>query len=259
MLQRSKCHASIFLCWYCVSCLNLIFSAPLVHNPGDQNSHRGSGGCGLLGHTAGPALLREASKHEICPCSLQRISELCQGALSFSFTCGSKHVLLHVKLITCAAEALLVDFAQEALHNRMLDICEGKALEASMASCHFLQPPTAPATTAPQGPPKPPSKATAPPRRCPSMLSPGTDSQCQRHHIFPTPAHLPFWPPHPYMFFPPPPMPPPGFPPFTFPPTPPMQPASFEQAPQAEEAQEPEEPEEPEEDADEVNLCVSVM
>ena len=27
-----------------------------------------------------------------------------------------------------------MDFAQEALHNRMLDVCEGKALEASLAN-----------------------------------------------------------------------------------------------------------------------------
>ena len=176
MLQRSKCHASIFLCWYCMCCLNLIFSAPLVHNPGDQNSHRGSGGCGLLGHTAILALLREASKHEICPCSLQRISELCQCALSFSFTCGSKHVLLHVKLITCAAKALLVDFAQEALHNHMLDICEGKGQGFYGKPSQGAQPrpfskarrppptpptgpatsPTAPTTTTPQDPPQGP-------------------------------------------------------------------------------------------------------
>ena len=33
------------------------FLSSLVHSPGHQKSNRGSGGCGLLGHTAGPALL----------------------------------------------------------------------------------------------------------------------------------------------------------------------------------------------------------
>ena len=99
------------------------------------------------------------------------------------------------------------------LHNRMLDICEGKALETSWqaqqgpslqapsnstnCTCHFLQPPTPQGPTPRQRPP--PNQL-----RCPSRLSlartasastatlfppqlPSTSPTCSSHH---PPCHL---------------------------------------------------------------------